>query len=100
MVDFVHMLESFEKLFLPLEAYLQVYFHERYLIKKQLRAMGIDEAKTNVDVSTGHVWGPEGNGLLHVKSQNDTLVFELRPNAEVYVPLFNCSVKISMFIFY
>ena len=66
---------------------------EDWLIRRQLGRMGIGASHPAIDMATAHRWDQRGESLLHIRSQNKRLVYELRPNAEVFVERFNRTVR-------
>lgn len=62
--------------------------YEYAVVGRQLRQMRVDVSDATVDMTIGHPWDGRGDSLLHIRSRNDLLVYELRPNAEVYVERF------------
>src|SRR5262245_22314523 len=50
----------------------------------------IDE---DVDRTANRRWSPTGESALHIRSPNPKLVYELRPNARVWVPALERTIR-------
>lgn len=62
--------------------------YEDRLIASQLERLGVNAPDDGVDRTIHGEWDERGESPLHVRSANDVLIYELRPDASVFVPTF------------
>jgi len=69
-----------------------LWLYEDQLIGRQLDSMGIARPGTS-DRNVNKDWGPDGSSPLHIRSDEEGLIYAMRPNAEVEVASMNWRVE-------
>jgi lysophospholipase L1-like esterase len=69
-----------------------LWLYEDQLIGRQLDSMGIARPGTS-DRNVNKDWGADGSSPLHIRSDEEGLVYAMRPNAEVEVASMNWRVE-------
>jgi len=69
-------------------------YSEQELIEKQLKLLGVAHYKdSEVDSSIASHWDRSGESHLHKRSRNRKIVYELRPNTQIYVPTLRRTIR-------
>ena len=79
------------------EIMLKIY--EENLTTKITRELVTHMPDPNIDLTIDYEWDKKGNSLLHIKSENKKLVYELRPNTETFIQINKTFVKTNSFGF-